>query len=185
MIGTRVFVLAGLALGVTALSPAAAQVEDGIVLNILRECSRINDPTARLACYDNNIRAAGGQARASVPGRMDRPSGGGGAVVSSPAQGASSAAGLGSEDLRPSGQAASPSGGPDNLTARVTRVDPREPGVYLLTLADGTQWQFAESVDQGYTVPRDGSSVNIERGALGGYLMRFDQQMGVRVRRVR
>ena len=50
-------------------------VADNIVLNIMRECARIDDPTARLACYDNNIRAAGGNPN-SVPGQMGAPSGG-------------------------------------------------------------------------------------------------------------
>src|SRR5690606_39592588 len=45
-------------LTLTAL-PASAQVPDGVVLNIMRECAKIGDPTARLACYDNNIRQAG------------------------------------------------------------------------------------------------------------------------------
>src|SRR5690554_4011201 len=34
---------------------AAAQVSDSAVLNIMRECAKIDDPSARLACYDNNI----------------------------------------------------------------------------------------------------------------------------------
>ena len=48
------FLLAGATVAVAAL-PATAQVSDQIVLNIMRECAKIDDATARLACYDNNI----------------------------------------------------------------------------------------------------------------------------------
>src|SRR5690606_33645260 len=40
-------------------APAAAQVPDNVLINIMRECAKIDDPTARLACYDNNIRSVG------------------------------------------------------------------------------------------------------------------------------
>ena len=177
----------------SAAAPAAAQVADGIVLNILRECARIDDPTARLACYDNNIRAAGAQARTSVPGRMDVPRGAGGAAVTGPAVTgpaatgpAGTVAGFGSEDVRtPRAPAAGRSAQGDSLTMQVARAVPREPGVYLLTLADGAQWQFAESVDRSYRVPADGDTITIDRAALGSFLMRFDDQIGVRIRRVR
>ena len=61
-------VLAGAAAAFAA-APATAQVSDQIVVNIMRECAKIDDPTARLACYDNNIRAAGGNP-SSQPGQM-------------------------------------------------------------------------------------------------------------------
>ncbi len=163
--------------------PAAAQVDDGIVLNILRECARIDDATARLACYDNNIRSAGAQARTSVPGRMDRPSGG------APAP-AGSAAGFGGEDVPVPARAAerAPARGPsasESLSAQVVRVDPREPGIYVLTLADGAQWEFVRGVDAAYRLPRSGDTVRIDRAALDSYLLQFNDQMGVRIRRVR
>lgn len=192
MIARRAFtVLAGSALAgglfAAGTAPAVAQVEDGIVLNILRECARINDATARLACFDNNIRSAGATARASVPGQMDTPSGGG-AVADN-----RSAGGFGGESVRrvapprndPPQVAAAQSSNGDTLSARVSRVDPREPGIYLLTLADGAQWQFADSVDRSYILPGNGDTVTISRASLGSYLMRFNQQAGVRVRRVR
>jgi len=158
--------------------PAAAQVEDGIVLNILRECARIEDASARLACYDNNIRSAGAQARTSVPGRMDTPAGGGEAP-------ASPVGGFGSEDVRTARSSAPSQATEQSLSARVAQVDPLEPGIYVLTLADGARWQFTDGVDQAYKVPRNGDTVAIERAALGSYLMRFEGQQGVRIRRIR
>ena len=61
----------------------------------------------------------------------------------------------------------------------------RGPGIYAFTLEGGAQWQFSETVGSSYRVPRVGSTVEIERGSLGGFLMRFDRQQSVPVRRVR
>ncbi len=95
-----ILLLTGAALAASA-TPALAQVPDSIVLNIMRECAKIDDPTARLACYDNNIRGAGGNPH-SIPGQMARPNGGG-AVVNP-----NTPSGFGANDLRelPSGSIA-------------------------------------------------------------------------------
>ena len=177
---------AGLSLAALA-APVQAQVADNIVLDILRQCARIDDATARLACYDNNIRSAGastsGQARSAVPGATARPQGG-----AAPLAGPSGAAGgFGSEDVRTRtpDRFEAPASEASQLTARVSAVSEREPGIYLLTLEDGAQWVFGESVSMGYRVPRAGSTVSIERAALGSYLMVFDNQRSVRIRRMR
>jgi hypothetical protein len=165
--------------------PAAAQVADEIVLDILRQCARIDDPTARLACFDNNIRSAGAPARASTPGRMEVPQGGGGAQVAVRPSGSSpsgSTAGF-VGNANPGASAGLP-GNAESLSARVSRVDPLEPGVYVLTLADGARWQFVEGVETSYRVPRSGDTVTIDRASLGSYLMRFNDQIGVRIRPV-
>ena len=39
--------LAGTAFLSVAAAPASAQIADDVVLNIMRECARIDDPTAR------------------------------------------------------------------------------------------------------------------------------------------
>jgi len=166
-----------------ACAPASAQVADGIVLNILRECAKIDDPGARLSCYDNNIRANAAGERSFDPAPMAAPQAGQSAAPAAGAAGRG-VGGFGGEDVRVPGQIANQGAAP-SISSRVTRVDPREPGVYLLTLEDGTQWQFAESVDRSYRVPKNGDGVSIDRGALGGYLMRFNDQIGIRIRRVR
>src|SRR5690606_27565362 len=113
-------------------------------------------------CYDNNIRAAGGNPN-SVPGQMPAP-GGGGAVVQPGAPG-----GFGSDDLR----ARSPQrfdanrNGASEVSVQVSQVAERQPGVYLVTLANGAQWLFSESVSSNYRPPRRGQTVEIQRGALG------------------
>ena len=180
MIAHRAIVLmAGAVLGATAPMPAAAQVGDGIVLNILRECARIDDPTARLACYDNNIRNVGGMARSTIPGQSPRPQGGGAPV------GESSPQGFGFESVRTPQRFDRSAGQLNEILARVTGIRPREPGIYLITLEDGAQWQFAEGVGIGYRLPRAGSVVEIQRGSLGSFLMRYDGQNAVPMRRVR
>lgn len=178
-----ILLFAGAAMAVSA-TPSLAQVSDAIVLNIMRECAKIDDPTARLACYDNNIRAAGANPR-SVPGQMARPNGGG--AVASP----NAPSGFGADDLRtqsperfnqygPSG-----SGGPREISTTVSDVRERQPGIYLVTLSSGAQWLFTEGVRSSFTPPRKGDTVRIEHGALGSYLMIVGHQQGVKVTRIK
>jgi hypothetical protein len=172
-------ILSGAATAFVA-APAMAQVSDQIVVNIMRECARIDDPTARLACYDNNIRAAGANPTA-VPGQMPAPDGGG-AIVDP-----RSAGGFGADDLRArSEERFDPARkGVSEISAQVTAVAERQPGIYIVTLASGAQWLFAESVRRDYRPPRRGETVEIERGALGSYLLIAGRQQGVRVTRVK
>ena len=163
-----------------ASAPASAQVDDAIVLNILRNCAQIEDATARLACYDNNIRAAGSQARPAVPGQMDAPQTARGAPVSS-----NSPSGFGREDIRTPERFETPAGEMEELRAQVRSVTERQPGIYLLTLEDGAQWLFTESVPFNYRAPRAGDRIEIDRASLGSFLMTFDRQRSVRVERVR
>jgi hypothetical protein len=174
-----ILLLTGAALALPA-APAAAQVDDSIVLNIMRECAKIADPTARLACYDNNIRAAGANPR-SVPGQAGRP-GGGGAVVAPNAPG-----GFGADDLiTRSPERFNPErNGPSQVSARVASARERQPGVYLVTLEGGAQWLFSESGGSGYRPPRKGDTVELRRGALGSYLMVIDHQQAIHVTRVK
>lgn len=181
MMAHRATMLAPVAASLILLgTPATAQVNDGIVLNILRECAKIDDPTARLACYDNNIRAAGASPRTAIPGQMPAPQGSGRAPVSP-----NDPQGFGFEDVRTPQRFEVPAGQVQEVRLQVRSIRPREPGIYLLTMEDGVQWRFAEGVSQGYRLPRVGSTVEIERGALGSYLLRFDSQPPVPVVRVR
>ena len=170
---------AGAASLLLAGAPAGAQMDQGTAINILRECAKIDDASARLACYDNNIRNVGGTPRVSVPGQMPVVQGGAAPVA------ADSPRGFGAEDVRTPERFAAPAGQLQEINARIASVRPREPGIYAFTLEDGAEWLFAESVSSGYRPPRAGSVVEIERGSLGSFLMRFDGQSPVPVRRVR
>jgi hypothetical protein len=190
MLAQRATILAaGAASLILAGAPAGAQMDQNTAVSILRECARIDDPSARLACYDNNVRNIGGQARVAVPGQMPVVQGG-----AAPIQGGSGAAvaaaggatGFGAEDVRtPERFTEAPGGQVQEIDARITSIRPREPGVYAFTLEDGAQWLFAEGVSSSYRVPRAGAIIEIERGALGSFLMRFDGQTPVPVRRTR
>jgi hypothetical protein len=174
-----IVLLSGAALAVSA-APAAAQVPPDITLNIMRECAKIDDPTARLACYDNNIRAAGGNPN-SIPGQMARPNGGG--AVANP----NAPSGFGADDLRTqSVERFNPNrNGPSEIATTIADARERQPGIYLVTLAGGAQWLFSEGVSQTYRPPRKGDPVRIERGALGSYLMMVGKQAGVKVTRIK
>ena len=185
MPGTHTKTVLAIAIGAATLGaqPAAAQVADDIVLNIMRQCAKIDDPTARLACYDNNIRAAGGNPAPVTPGAMAVPQGGGGALVGS--TGNAAASGFGAEDVRTPVSQQPRSTAASGIVARVTAVEMIRPNQYRFALEDGAVWEFSESVASSYSPPRQGSEVEIDRASLGSFLMRYDNQNSVRVRRVR
>lgn len=174
-----ILLLTGAAMAASA-APGAAQVPDSITLNIMRECAKIDDPTARLACYDNNIRAAGANPR-SVPGRMARPNGGRAVLNPNAPSGFGAQAIKRPERFNPGGV----SGGPSQITARVASARERQPGVYLVTLDDGAQWLFTESGGNNYRPPRRGDTVELERGGLGDYLIVVGKQQAVHVTRIK
>jgi hypothetical protein len=163
-------------------APASAQADRAAVVDILVECAKIDDPTARLACYDNNMRRVGATPRATVPGQTVRGVVGGGAPIET--QGPQ---GFGYEDVRSNDPARfQPRAGQlQEIHPRVAAVTPREPGIYLVTLDDGAQWLFAEGVSSQFRLPRRGDEIEIERASLGSFLMRIDGQPPVPVRRIR
>lgn len=154
---------------------ASAQVDQTTATNILIECAKIDDATARLACYDNNIRNLDPTALRAAPR---------GATGNAPvAQGPQ---GFGLEDVRVRQQRFEPRPAAERqIAARVRSSREREPGIYLVTLEDGAQWVFSEGVSFSFRAPREGQVVEIERGALGSFLMRIDGQPAVAVRRLR
>jgi len=172
--------LAGLPLAALSV-PVAAQVDDGVVLDIMRQCARIDDASARLSCYDNNVRVGNtSAARSSVPGVNALPR-----ANSGPLSTNNGATGFGREDVRGPERFETPDGEVEEITATVRSVEQQTQGVYLLTLEDGAVWAFSETVDFAYRPPRPGSSIKIDRGAINSFLMVYDRQRSVRVRRLR
>ena len=173
--------VAGAAVVALAAGPAFAQAEGSAVLNILVECAKIDDPTARLACYDNNMTRAGATVRSTVPGQIRGVVGGSAPIETQGPQG------FGVEDLRSS----NPQrfnlrpGLMQEIHPKVASVAQRQPGIFLVTLDDGAEWVFAEGVTSQFRLPSRGDEIEIERGALGSFLMRIDGQPAVPVRRVR
>jgi len=160
-------------------SPVSAQVNDDVVLSIMRQCARIDEASARLSCYDNNIRVGNTDvARPSVPGAIPRSQGG----APGPITGAT---GFGSEDVRTQGQSGARESEAEEMTGRIRSATEQNSGMYLVTLEDGAQWLFTESVGLSYRPPTAGATVKISRASMGSYLMEVGNQRSVRVRRVR
>jgi hypothetical protein len=175
-----ILAVAAASLAVSA-APAWAQADRGAVVDILIECAKIDDPTARLACYDNNMTRAGATARTTVPGQVRGVAGGAAPIESQGPQG------FGAEDVRAESpeRFRNPAGQLQEIHPRVASITPREPGIYLVALEDGAQWLFAEGVGSQFRLPRRGDTVEIERASLGSFLMRVDGQPPVPVRRIR
>lgn len=179
--GLAIAVLFG-ALPVQAQDASSLAREDRVTLNILRECARIADATARVACYDRNIGAdiaQGGQA-ARAGGVAASP------VPTPPAPSSPVAAQplpqFGANQLpaspRPESQRV------DRIKATVSAATQRAPGIWLLTLADGTQWQLVDAAPGSFDPPRKGSEIEIAAASLGSYILRYRGQTGLRIRRV-
>ncbi len=157
-------------------SPVQAQDEDyRAIVIIMRACAQIDDIAARVTCYDNTIAP-----RAAPPARgpESRPS-------QAPVPAAPVANDFGAENLPEVRQAERDNRGADEIVRRVSRAEEVEPRLYLLTLEDGSQWRFSESMGLSYFPPGPRSEVRIERGALGSYRLYADGQRAVRVVRVR
>lgn len=167
--------------------PLAAQdaAQDRAALAALRACARIADVTARVACYDSNVGveiaqpgpAAGSATFGANQLPAPRP-----AASTPPPQPPQEARGFGANQLPRDSRA---SEGPNALTVTLAAVSQAEPGIYLLTLPDGAQWRFVDAAPLSYDPPRKGSSVEFLAAALGSYLLRYNGQMGLRIRRVR
>jgi hypothetical protein len=162
--------LAGAVLLVLGTGTAHAQLDDATIADIIRECRQLPDEAARIACYDNIPLGQPAAAPAASPASPQAPA-------------ARAPTGFGGEQL-PRPAAAAPAE-PREMTARLSAVAERRPGVYLLTLEDGAQWEFIDSVPPSYDPPQRGKTVELIGAALGSYLLRYDGQRGVRIRRVR
>ena len=191
-----------------AAAPAAAQETDyEAIVRIMRECAKIADLQDRAACYDNTVNAERLIAGSPAPevqsfpetGPATDPSAVAGLddqrTPAAPRQSARVAArsatdadeassGFGAESLPPSRRAGETERA-ENVRLAVLDADRIEPGIYLLTLEDGSQWRFVDAVPWSYDAPREGSRIELSRAALGSFQMRFESQRPVRILRVR
>ena len=71
-----------------------------------------------------------------------------------------------------------------SLESTVSAVSMTGYGQYQVTLADGSVWVQVDN-NQMAVPPRNGHRIVVNRGALGSYMMRVNNQPGIRVRRVR
>ena len=71
-----------------------------------------------------------------------------------------------------------------SLESTITAVTQAGYGQYQVTLADNSVWLQTDNNTMAVP-PRSGHRVVINRGALGSFMMRVNNQPGIRVRRVR
>lgn len=170
--------LPGYTMGLTLLAlapvPAQAQLDDSTVAAIMGECRKIADHDARMACYDNIPLGAGAVA---PPAPSPAPP----ASTAPQAQ----AQQFGANQLPRERAPAADRQGREAITASVTDAAERAPGIYLLTLDNGTQWQLVDAAPPSYNPPWRGSDVEIASAAMGSYMLRYDGQRGLRIRRVK
>jgi len=171
--------LAGAAVLLLGAGAAHAQSGDAAIAGEMRECRQLRDEAARIACYDTiPVGQDQGQPAGSPAASPAAPP-----APAPPPPAARAPAGFGAGQLpRPASSAPAE---PDRITAQVAAAVEREPGIWLLTLEDGAQWAFVDSVPPSYDPPRRGKAVELLGTALGGYLMRYAGQRGIRVHRVR
>lgn len=152
---------------------ASAQLSDRAIVDIVRECRKIADIDARAACYDN-IPVGRSSQPAQTPALAPAPS-------VAPRQ--SAPGGFGGNQLPQAREERDAE--VSQITATVASVSESVPGQYLLTLEDGAQWRFVDAAPRSYDAPQRGSRVEISAAAMGSYLLQYQGQRGIRVRRVR
>jgi len=166
---------------VPGLATAAAQSKGA-------ECAAIDDPTARLACFDAAFPRA---SRTSPPRSAVTP-----AAPAAPAAAAAAAAGVAADEpaseARKFGlsvkqrQAIEPKPAQAELTtttAAVKTVRRLPPGYLLIGLDNDQVWQQTE-IDSRIWL-KVGDQVTIRRAALGSYLLDTPGHYSTRVRRLR
>ena len=164
------------------------------------ECAATDDDAARLACYDahNTPRKAAAQARISPPANTQasaKPQDSTLATAqdsvpataqdsaSAKAQGAAPPAAPGRDFGLPKREsAAAKAAEPADLVAHVASVSERLTGELLLKLDNGQSWVQAQR-KSGARI-KAGERVSIAEGAFGGYLLRSDSGVSMRVRRL-
>ncbi|WP_126174134.1 hypothetical protein [Altericroceibacterium xinjiangense] len=170
-----------IAVGIGMAPPAQAQTDYEAVVRIIRECRKIGDVLARAACYDNAVEAE--RLISSVSQEKQRVP----AAAADPVQAASSGAPVPAPAApnfradRSPRDAPTPQLSADKVSVRVSDTQRVEPGVYVLTMQDGTRWRFVEGAPLSYDPPRAGSNVELRRAALGSVQMRYAGQRPIRV----
>lgn len=170
--GLHALPLAGFALGITALG-GTQETPTSLAANPLEACTRICEPTERLACYDQLAGRAQAPPAAPVSGAGPSPTPGVAAPVSAAAP--QESFGLHAAEHPKAPPAAA------TLTARVERLGVSANGRPTVELTGGQLWELEGSDPLLVT----GDSVTISRAAFGSFLMRTAKGRTQRVHRLR
>jgi len=173
--------------------PAAAQEQPAdyeAIVRVMRGCARIADMAARVACYDSTVGAEQLMAdAATVPERgppveiVSPPTPDPRLAVAPPRTKPAPPASFGAEALPQPREVQQER--ERHVQLAVSGAQNVEPGIYVLTLEDGSQWRFVDAVPPSYDPPRSGEHIELARGALGSFRMSYADQRAVRIRRVR
>ena len=145
------------------------------LVTALAACRQIADPTQRLACFD---KASGDLVVATDKGEVS--------VVdrSELKQARRSLFGFNMPRLPFFAGDKSADDVADKLVSKVTAVKELGNNRYAVRIADGgALWETLEAYGA-FHMPKVGESVEINRGPLGSYILRFGRQRGVKGRRV-
>lgn len=149
------------------------------IIQQLYDCRAITDPTARLACFDQQVAALATAEQAHDVRIVDR------AQVRETRRGLfgfsinlGNIFGGGDDD-----EAAANEEGVNSLTATITSVGTDASGHRLFILDNDQHW--VQTDGSSGRSPRAGMSIVISRGALGSFVARINDRPGVRVMRVR
>ena len=145
------------------------------LINAIAACRQITDPAQRLACFDKasgDLVAATEKGDVSVVDRADLR------------KARRSLFGFNMPKLPFFTGDKSADDVADKLVSKVTAVKEMPYNRYVVRLADGAAlWETLESYSA-FHAPKIGESVEINRGPLGSYVLRFGKQRGVKGRRV-
>ena len=171
----------GLASAVSLVVAGSAAAKDrdpprkSPLINAISACRQIPDPTQRLACFDKasgELVAATDKGDISVVDRADLR------------QARRSLFGFNMPKLPFFAGDKSADDVSDKIVSKVTAVKEMAHNRYVVRLQDGAAlWETLESYGSFYA-PKVGDSVEINRGPLGSYILRFGKQRGVKGRRV-
>jgi len=157
------------------------------------ECAAQDDDASRLACYDsrNPPRKSAARAPSSTPPAASstaaaQAAGSTSSTAASPATAPAPAPAANSDfgltEARQRESAKAKAAEATDLVAHVASVSERLTGEVLLKLDNGQSWTQAQR--KSGVVIKAGERVSIARGAFGGYLLRSDSGVTMRVRRL-
>ncbi len=173
--GSKIVAIMALAVLIPASAPAKPKAQDArsnALIQGLSACRGLADEKARLDCYD--------QASARLAEAVEKKE----LVV------------LDQQEIRETrrslfgfsvpniplfrGESGGDNGQLETVISGASRL---EGGKWQIRLEDGAIWQTNET-RLGFSDPRPGQKIVIQRGALGNYFLRIDGQRGIRGRRV-
>ena len=183
---SRTIVSIGLATGlaVSALGFATGAHAQGTppAWDTLVRCAQTPDESARLACYDTAMRAAGFAPNPAAVAEEHRK----GFGLSFPKMSA-----LKRHKKEEGSQAAGPApppapeGNPNEIEVTVDQIAITQPlGRIVIFTSDGQIWQQTDTT-QVNSYPKEGETLSIHKEVLGGYLCDANKYQAVRCKRVK